>query len=157
MFKFLKKDSGDDGMLYAIAEGKAIKIEEVNDQMFAEKMLGDGVAFQFDGDTVYAPADCTVVMIAATKHAIGVQTKSAEILIHIGLDTVKFDGKGFDVLVSEGEKVKRGQALIKLDRDFFNAEGIDMTTPMIITATEKSIKHGKVGDVTLESVSLTIE
>lgn len=140
MFKMFERKSKDSS-LYAIAEGRLVNIEDVPDPMFAQKLLGDGIAFDFSGDVIYAPCDGVVIMIAATKHAIGIKADNgAEILIHIGLDTVNFSGQGFTLLVKEQQKVKRGQALVKVDQPFFKENNVNLITPMIITSQNYRIE-----------------
>ena len=96
--------------LHACVSGKLIDISEVKDDMFSQKMMGDGIAIEPTGDTVVAPADAEVTMIMEESlHAIGLRfANGAEILIHIGIDTVKLNGEGFQALVKAGDKVKSG-------------------------------------------------
>ena len=130
MFNFLKKET----ILYSPVNGKAIKIEDVPDQIFAKKMMGEGIGFVNDENKIYAPCDSEVVLVASTKHAIGLKTKSGiEILIHVGLDTVNLNGEGLEVYVEVKDKVKAGDLLLSYEKDFMNENGIDMTTPMVIT------------------------
>lgn len=127
---FKKKGS----VLTAPVTGTVISLENVPDQVFAQKMMGDGVAFQYDGSTIFSPCDGKVKMIAETKHAIGItDSAGADILIHIGLDTVALNGEGFTVNVSVGDKVSKGQPVISIDRELMEQKKIDLTTPMIIT------------------------
>lgn len=131
MLSFFKKKK--DISLYAPVNGKAIALEEVKDQVFASKMMGDGIAFQFEEDTLYSPCDGEVSMIPPTLHAYGFTLPNgAEILVHIGLDTVALNGKGFEVLVKQGDKVKVGDPIVKIDQAFMKSKGIDLTTPMIV-------------------------
>ncbi|MGM0213087.1 PTS sugar transporter subunit IIA [Enterococcus sp. AZ109] len=131
MFNIFKKK---ESVLTAPVSGTIIPIEEVPDQVFAQKMMGDGVAFQYNGMTIASPCNGTVKMIAETKHAIGITTDSgADVLIHIGLDTVALNGEGFEVAVSVGDKVTNGQTLITVDRELMQEKGIDLTTPMVVT------------------------
>lgn len=133
MFKFLKKKEIDNN-IYAPINGTCIPIEEVKDKVFASKMMGDGVGFIVDDDTVYAPCDGTIVMIAATKHAFGIQADNGlEILVHIGLDTVNLNGEGLTALKSQGEHVNKGEVMIRIDRSLMAEKEIDLTTPMIVT------------------------
>lgn len=153
MFQFLKKNVD----LYAPVVGQSVSLEEVPDKMFSKKLMGDGIAFVYDTDTIYAPCDCEVIMIADTKHALGLRTANkAEIMIHIGLDTVNLNGEGFHLLVNPKDKVKRGQALVKLDRAFFEKKGVHLITPMIITSTEFQLQINAPGEVSLESCVLSI-
>ena len=130
MFNFLKKET----TLFSPVNGKAIKIEDVPDQIFAKKMMGEGIGFINDENKIYAPCDSEVVLVASTKHAIGLKTKSGiEILIHVGLDTVNLNGEGLEVYVEVNDKVKAGDLLLSYEKDFMNKNGVDMTTPMVIT------------------------
>lgn len=129
MFNFKK-----DKVLYAPMKGKSISISDVPDQIFAQKLMGDGIAFVPDCNYVVSPCDGEITMIAVTKHAIGITNKDGlEILIHIGLDTVNYQGKGFSSLVKEGQKIKKGIKLIEFDKEFFEKENVNLITPMIIT------------------------
>ena len=104
-------------ILKAVVSGKVIDITDVPDEMFAQKMMGDGVGIQPTGDTVVAPADAEVTMVAEESlHAVGLHLKNgADILIHIGIDTVNMKGKGFKAITKQGAKVKEGDPLIKFD------------------------------------------
>lgn len=153
MFEFFKKDYE----LFAPVIGECVPLSEVPDKVFSEKMLGDGVAFVFTGDTIFSPCDGDVIMAADTNHAIGLKASNkAEILIHAGLETVNLNGQGLEILVKEGSKVKKGQALIKLDRDFLETKKINMITPMIITSQEYKLDIGECGSVSLESAIMKI-
>lgn len=123
-----------DLILYAPVDGDCIPVSEVNDRVFSSRMMGEGVAFRFEGSQVCAPCDGKICMIAETKHAFGmVNEEGVEVIIHIGLDTVSLNGKGFTVLVKENQMVKRGTPVIELDQEFLKSKGIDLTTPMIVT------------------------
>ena len=104
-------------ILRAVVSGKVIDITDVPDEMFAQKMMGDGVGIQPTGNTVVAPADAEVTMVAEESlHAVGLHLKNgADILIHIGIDTVNMKGKGFKAITKQGAKVKEGDPLIKFD------------------------------------------
>lgn len=121
-------------VLYAPVTGRKIALENIPDKVFASKMMGDGVAFQFDENTIYAPCDGKVTMIANTLHAFGMElANGTELLLHIGLDTVNLNGQGFKKLVEQGDKVKKGTPIIEIDRNVMNENHIDLTMPMIIT------------------------
>jgi PTS system beta-glucosides-specific IIC component len=112
MLNLIKKKNED---LYSIANGEVISITRVNDKLFAKKLLGDGVAFLLSDGKIYSPCDAEVVMVAETKHAIGLKTKNgSELLIHLGFDTVNLNGEGFSVFVKAGDKVKRGTKLLEV-------------------------------------------
>lgn len=133
MFSFLKKKEVDENV-YAPVNGTCISLDDVKDAVFSSRMMGDGVAFQFDEDTVYAPCDGTVLMIANTLHAFGFQGDNGlELLLHIGLDTVNLNGEGFTALVQQGSNVHKGEPILKIDRAFMKEREIDLTTPLIIT------------------------
>ncbi|MDO5350159.1 MAG: glucose PTS transporter subunit IIA [Lachnospiraceae bacterium] len=121
-------------VLYAPVDGDCIPVSEVNDSVFSSRMMGDGVAFRFEGSQVCAPCDGKICMIAETKHAFGmVNDDGVEVIIHIGLDTVNLNGQGFTVLVKKDQIVKKGTPVIELNQEFFKSKGIDLTTPMIVT------------------------
>lgn len=132
MFNFLKKKGPE--TLYAPVSGKMIALEAVPDEVFASKMMGEGVAFELSADTVTAPADGEITMIPESLHAFGMKTKSgAEILVHVGLNTINLGGKGFTMLVNQGDNVKKGTPILKVDREDLLKQEIILTTPMIIT------------------------
>lgn len=129
MFQLFKKDYD----LYAPVNGSCIQLEDVPDQVFASKMMGDGVAFMLNGDTVFAPCDGKIEMIANTLHAFAIKAKNgAEILVHVGLDTVNLNGAGFTKLVQQGTNVKKGTPILKIDCQFMKENNIKLITPMII-------------------------
>ena len=100
-------------------EGKILPITEVPDQVFSGKMMGDGFAIEPTEGTVVSPVNGEIVNVFPTKHAIGIQSEGGkEILIHFGIDTVKLNGEGFEALVAQGDKVKQGQPLLKVDLAF---------------------------------------
>ena len=118
-------------------EGEVISLKEVKDEAFSSELLGKGVAINPTDGNVYAPCDGTIVTLFPTKHAIGITSeKGAEILIHLGLDTVKLDGEGFTAHVSQGDKVKKGQLLVTCDLELISRKGYSMATPVIITNTD---------------------
>lgn len=140
MFSFLKKKKTDPA-LYAPVDGKLIPLCEVPDTVFNSGMMGQGVGFIYSGSQVCAPASGTISVVAQTGHAVGMNADNgAEILIHIGLDTVALGGQGFTVKVKNGQRVKTGDVLVEIDRAFMAEKGIDLTTPMVITnSTEKPV------------------
>ncbi|WP_238906493.1 PTS glucose transporter subunit IIA [Clostridium sp. YIM B02506] len=137
MFKFFKKASLSE-IIKAPISGKCIPLEEVKDEVFSSKMIGDGIAIDSIGDIVYAPADGTIATIVNSKHAVGMQLNNGvEILIHVGLETVELKGEGFTLLVNVDDKVKEGTPLIKIDRAFIESKGMSLVTPVIIIESEK--------------------
>ena len=121
--------------LTACVSGKVIDMTEVKDEMFSQKMMGDGVAVEPTGDTVVAPADAEVTMIMEDSlHAIGLRFHNGvELLIHIGVDTVKLNGKGFELLTQQNAQVKKGDPLIKFDRAVIHEAGYQDTVIMAVT------------------------
>jgi glucose-specific phosphotransferase system IIA component len=157
MFGFLKKPMECE--LYAPVKGKQITLEDVSDQVFAKKMMGEGVAFFPEGDTLYAPCNAEITMIFSTRHAIGLKTENgAEILIHIGMETVNLQGEGFEVLVKPYMKVKTHQPLIKIDREYMREKDIDLTTPMVITnGDEYEIDIERNDYVTIDKIVICVK
>lgn len=135
MFHFLKKKDSKH-MLGAPAAGRAVSIKEVNDPTFAEEILGKGVAVIPSEGKIYAPADGEIGMVFDTLHAVSLTTEyGAEVLIHVGLDTVKMKGEGFEGHVKAGDKVKKGDLLLTVDLEKVKAAGYDIITPMLICNT----------------------
>ena len=119
----------------AVADGKVIDMSEVKDEMFSQKMMGDGVAIEPTGNLVVAPAAAEVTMVMEDSlHAVGLRlANGAEMLIHIGVDTVKLGGKGFELLVRAGDKVGQGAPLVKFDRATIKEAGYQDTVIMAVT------------------------
>ena len=124
-------------IIYSPVNGIAADLSTAPDEGFAGKMMGDGAVVTPTEDTVYAPADGEVEFIFDTKHAIGFQTDSGiPMLLHMGIDTVKLEGKGFEILVTEGQKVKKGEPMMKLDLEFLSANAPSITSPILDTEVE---------------------
>ena len=147
-----------DTVLSACLNGTVVPLAEVKDEAFASGALGDGIAIEpIDGELV-APADGEISSTFETHHAVGMTTADgAELLMHIGIDTVKLGGKHFTYLVNEGDKVKKGQPLIRFELEAIKAEGYPVTTPLIVCNTDdyaaveaKASGTVKQGDVLLE-------
>lgn len=140
--------------------GKVINITEVKDEAFSSKALGDGVAIIPDDGKVYSPADATVISVIPTKHAVGLETKDgAEILIHVGQDTIKLQGKYFNSTVNQDDTVKLLDTLIEFEKENIEKEGYDTTTPIVIANTDdfKSIEIAKVGQVKAGDIIMLLE
>ena len=139
-------------VLYAPVDGRMIPLVNVPDKVFASKMMGEGMAFCFEGDTVCAPCDGKLTMIANTLHAFGMTlSNGAEVLVHIGLDTVNLDGEGFRRLAAQGTTIKKGTPVIQIDRDVMKRHHIDLTMPVVIVNANGHsfhLCHGE-GDVTM--------
>ncbi len=120
--------------LKAPVTGKCVDLTQVPDETFAGKIIGDGVAFVFEGNEVCSPCDGEIVMTAATNHAVGIRAEGGlEIMLHVGIDTVNLNGKGLEMLVKQGQKVKTGAPLIRIDRALMKSENINLITPMLMT------------------------
>ena len=148
MFDFFKKKNKNQ-VLGSPVKGTAVPLSEVNDPTFSEGMLGDGAAVIPSEGKIYAPADGEIAMVFGTLHAISLTTEfGAEILIHIGLDTVKMEGEGFTAHVEAGNEVKKGDLLIEVDLDKVKAAGYDTITPVLVCNTDEfaSVK-GMTGNV----------
>ncbi|MGB6406332.1 MAG: N-acetylglucosamine-specific PTS transporter subunit IIBC [Planococcus donghaensis] len=128
-------------------QGDIIPLSEVPDEVFATGMMGPGFAIMPTGNILYSPVDGRVVSVFPTKHAIGIQTDTGvDLLIHVGLDTVKLKGQGFETLVEQDTFVQRGDALLKLDLEFLKANAPSIATPVIFTnLTEQKVTMIKDG------------
>ncbi len=136
--------------LVAPLTGKVVAIENVPDQTFSEKMMGDGLAIEPTDGKVVAPVDGEVVVTFPTKHAVGLKTASGmELLIHVGLETVHMDGEGFDMHVKQGDKVKAGDLLLTFDLQLIKKKAASHITPVIITTGELVQSIRKTNDGTV--------
>ena len=123
--------------LYAPMAGQAVPVTEVPDPTFAEGMLGNGIAIIPTDGKVYAPCDATVDMMFETGHAVSlVADFGAEILIHVGLETVGLEGKPFKLHVSNGDKIKKGDLILEADLEAIKAAGLNTITPMLVCNTD---------------------
>ena len=136
MLGFLKKKKDNEHVLGAPVKGRAVPMKEVNDPTFNSGILGEGVAVIPSEGKIYAPEDGTVGMLFETLHAVSLTTEyGAEILIHVGLDTVKLKGQGFEAHVKVGDTVKKGDLLLTVDLEAVKAAGYDTITPMLVCNT----------------------
>lgn len=136
---FLKKFLGKTGgiQICAPCAGKLLALQEVKDPTFSEGILGQGVAILPSDGKFYAPADGTVATIFPTGHAAAIRTTDgADILLHIGLDTVKLNGKHFTIHAEEGQQVKKGDLLLEADLEAVRAAGYDTATPIVISNSD---------------------
>lgn len=132
------KAAGEVRKVYAPVEGEAIPSAEVNDPTFASEVLGKGMAIKPSVGRVVAPFDGTVEMMYDTGHAVALTSEDGiEVLIHVGIDTVNLQGKGYNVHVAFGDQVKKGDLLIEFDMDVIRAAGYDTVTPVIITNSDE--------------------
>ncbi|HLV49707.1 MAG TPA: PTS glucose transporter subunit IIA [Erysipelothrix sp.] len=121
----------------AFMSGQVVPLESVDDQVFSTKMMGDGYAIEPTDSEVVSPIDGEITVAFPTGHAYGIVSKQGvEILLHLGIDTVELDGKGFTPLVSVGDKVKAGQTIAKMDLDVIKEAGKPVTSMHIFTSGE---------------------
>ena len=147
-----------DTVLSACLNGTVVPLADVKDEAFASGALGDGIAIEPTDGELVAPADGEISSTFETHHAVGMTTADgAELLMHIGIDTVKLGGKHFTYLVNEGDKVRKGQPLIRFELEAIKAEGYPVTTPLIVCNTDdyaavaaKASGAVKQGDALLE-------
>ncbi|KUP07972.1 PTS glucose transporter subunit IIA [Bacillus coahuilensis m2-6] len=118
--------------------GKIVSLEEVPDPVFSQKMMGDGLAIEPTVGKVKSPIKGEVIQLFPTKHAVGLRAlNGAEILIHIGLETVSMDGEGFESYVNQGDKVEVGQDLISFDINLIKEKAKSTLTPIIVTNSDE--------------------
>ncbi len=128
--------SRKDNKLKIVAQqnGKVIPITEVPDPVFSGKVLGDGVAIVPSSKEVLAPVSGIIAQIAHTSHAIGIESDDGlEVLVHLGIDTVKLEGQGFTCYVEQGQHVNAGDKLMDMDLEFIQSKGLSTISPCIIT------------------------
>ena len=137
-------------MISSPITGEAAELSETPDEVFSNKMLGDGAAVTPIDNIVRAPEDGEVAFVFDTKHAIGFMTESGiSLLIHVGIDTVKLAGQGFEVFVENGQKVKKGEPMMKLDLDFLRTHAPSIMSPVICSEMEdnQKVRVLKTGDI----------
>lgn len=118
-------------------KGTVLKLEKMKDDAFASGVLGKGAAIIPEEGNVYAPADGVITALFPTLHAIGMQADNGlELLIHIGLDTVQLNGEGFQAMVKQGDRVKKGQLLVTFDKEFIESKGFCLETPVLVTNSD---------------------
>ena len=139
---------------YAFMTGSVRPLEEVNDPVFSKKMMGDGYAIEPTAAEIYAPCDGELMTVFPTGHAYGLKQKDGtEILIHLGIDTVELKGQGFESFVKEGQKVKAGDLLGKMDLAIIQAAGKPITSMLVFTSGQK-VKLLKTGNVTAKEADM---
>ena len=141
-------------------DGELLPLSEVKDEVFSSGAMGEGVAIEPSQGVLHAPDDGRVVMTFPTGHAIGMKTKDgAEILMHIGMDTVNLQGKGFETLVDKGDEVKAGDELVNFDIDEIHSAGYIVTTPIVVTNSKDYEKVSVVrqGEVKIGQEILDLE
>jgi len=131
MFGFRKRKIRD---IYAPVDGQIVTLESVDDEVFSQKMVGDGVAVMPITNQFSAPIDGVVSKIFSTNHAYSIKSdKDLEVMVHIGLETVALGGEGFTRIANEGDEVKAGDVIIEADLAYIKAHAKDIITPIIIT------------------------
>ncbi|SFK60035.1 PTS system, glucose-specific IIA component [Halobacillus dabanensis] len=120
--------------IVAPINGKVVSLDEVDDPVFSQRMMGDGVAIEPDDGKVVSPVSGEIVQLFPTNHAVGIKTKSGvEVLVHIGLETVSMEGEGFEGFVKTGDQVNAGDHLITFDMDLVKEKAKSTITPVVIT------------------------
>ena len=154
---FGKSEPKQDG-LFAPLNGQAVPVTEVPDPTFAEGMLGNGIAIIPADGKVYAPCDASVDMMFDTGHAVSlVADNGAEILIHVGLETVSLEGKPFKVHVKNGDKVKKGDLMIEADLEAIKASGLNTITPVLVCNPDDFATFNVTTGKEVTNVDLVIE
>ena len=138
-FSFFKKARLQ---IVAPVNGSIVPIEEVPDPVFSQKMMGEGVAILPKEGNIFSPVNGKVILVAATKHAIGLRADDgSEILIHVGLETVALNGEGFKMAVHDGDKVSVGQLLLEVDWEYIRTHAKSTITPIVITNSQEGKKE----------------
>lgn len=146
--------------IYAPVKGIVKEIEKVNDDVFSQKMLGEGVAVVASDSNVVAPISGVITAVFPTNHAIGITSdEGVEVLLHIGIDTVELDGKGFTGYVKLGDEVNTGDQLVSVNFDFIHDEGYEGDLIMVITnsANYENIKIMNINEVEVNDILMVIE
>lgn len=153
------KDAGSGKKLFSPIKGKLVPLSEVPDEVFSAGTLGDGAAIVPEEGSLYAPADAVVENVFDSKHAICLNCKNgADVLLHVGIDTVKLGGRHYDVKVKNGDQVKAGQLLMTFDKKAIEAEGYSTVIPVIITNSDSITVHKAApGAVSAGSTIMTFE
>lgn len=139
IFDMFKKKKQEEKGIIALTNGELLEITEVPDEVFSNKIMGDGFAIKSTDGIIVSPVDGTVEMVFDTKHAVGLKADNGlEILIHLGVDTVNLKGEGFEVFVNAGDKVSAGDKLIKMDVDFIQKNAKSDISPVIFTNLEEN-------------------
>lgn len=156
-----KEEAPKEISVFAPISGKLLTLEEVPDPVFSQKMMGDGIAIEPSEGKVVSPIEGEVLQVFPTKHAIGLKAQNgAEILIHIGLETVSMQGEGFETHITEGSKVKVGDLLVTFDLNLVKEKAKSIISPVIITngddlgtVTKKTVQTTTAGQDVLIDIS----
>lgn len=137
MFSFLKKEKGT--KVHAVVKGKIKPLEEVEDQVFSKGLIGQGIAIMPEDSIIKAPCDGTLSVVFPTGHAFGItDADGLEYLLHIGIDTVNLNGEGFTLMVEQGQAVKAGEPLVKVDFSLIKEKNIPTDTMILLTTPKDS-------------------
>ncbi len=149
MFGLFKKE---EFKIVVPVDGMLIPLNEVPDQMFSQKLMGDGFAVIPEGNIIVAPLSGVAEGVFPTGHAVGIKTKDGiECIVHIGLDTVELNGEGFKPLIKQGTKIKAGDPMIEIDRELISSKGYSVTTMVVFPLGyshefdlgKKTVKNGE--------------
>lgn len=126
------------GSIYSVCDGDIISLSEIQDPVFSEKILGDGVAILPESAEIISPVDGKIVQVFETKHAYSIFSDDGlEILVHIGINTVELNGEGFKSFVKDGDIVKAGDKIAEINIEYIESMGYQLYTPIIITNLDK--------------------
>lgn len=126
------------GSIFSVCNGQTVKLSEVPDPVFSERILGDGVALFPESSDIYAPVDGKIIQVFDTKHAYSILSDDGlEILVHIGLNTVELNGQGFKSFVKNGDTIKKGDKIAEINIEYIESMGCQLYTPIIITNLDK--------------------
>ena len=149
MFGLFKKE---EFKIVVPVDGMLIPLNEVPDQMFSQKLMGDGFVVIPEGNIIVAPLSGVAESVFPTGHAVGIKTKDGiECIVHIGLDTVELNGEGFKPLIKQGTKIKAGDPMIEIDRELISSKGYSVTTMVVFPLGyshefdlgKKTVKNGE--------------
>ena len=146
-------------IVYAPCNGTVIPLKEINDGVFSEGYIGEGLAIEPVDGSFYAPFDCSVAMVFDTHHAIALHTANdTELILHVGLDTVKLKGQHLEVFVQEGQKIQKGDLILRADLEGIQSAGYRTVTPVIITGASgaESVELLKTGPVHIGDAVLKV-
>lgn len=146
-------------IVYAPCNGTVIPLKEINDGVFSEGYIGEGLAIEPVDGSFYAPFDCTVAMVFDTHHAIALHTvNGTELILHVGLDTVKLNGQHLEVFVQEGQKIQKGDLILRADLEGIQSAGCRTVTPVVITGAggAESVELLKTGPVHIGDAVLKV-
>ena len=131
-------ESNETTSLSSPANGEVLSLSKVSDDVFATGVLGKGIAIIPAEDMIYAPCAGVITTLFPTGHAVGITTDSGvDVLVHIGIDTVQLNGKGYKVQVQQGDIIQKGTALVEIDRDYIIGQGYSLETPIIVTNSDQ--------------------